>query len=591
MKYIPLILLVGFTVAYSDSRHSINDLIVMAINTHPSIKLQQQIIKGANAQVDEAMWNYFPTPSISSFETAKRVHGATLAIEQPLLTGGKLNANYDLAFANKKSSEFALKDSEYTLIETLLENIQTYMQGENTYTALLEGQKQLHILQDMVQRRITAGVSSEADMELLMARLYQVETDLNLAKTKRATALAQIELITGREFDDKLVLDLSAPVISSNIGEIINDAMSTHPLLRKLDAQREYAKAELDKSKANIWPTLSIKAQQNFGSTSMAEDIKSDNSPFFYLSLQASPGAGLSAFSAVEGSRAKILESEQEILVAKQSIINKIIFTYNDYNSANKRIGSQSKSVGSSQKVFASYTRLFLAGKRQWLDLVNASREVTQNEIAFSDAKVILLISAYKLELLRGKGNVLNMASDNKLVQIGNPTKPIEQLTIINQHNIPDSTPPAPPAPAPITIIEKSDPIVLQRIDLSADALFAFGKSQLGNMFPKGRGKLDELAKEIQSSNINVEKLKISGYTDRLGSNALNMKLSQARAQTVVDYFKAHGIAIPMEAVGYGSSSPITTWCKGPRSAKLIECLQPDRRVSIELIGQKTLSK
>lgn len=155
----------------------------------------------------------------------------------------------------------------------------------------------------------------------------------------------------------------------------------------------------------------------------MTDDIKSDKSPFVYLSVQASPGAGLSALSAVEGSQAKILQVEQEKLVAKQSIINKVMFAYNDYNSASKRVESQSKSVGSSQKVFASYTRLFLAGKRQWLDLVNSSREVTQNEIAFSDAKVTMLISAYQLSLYRGEINQLNTSR----VAAKNSQKPQEQ--------------------------------------------------------------------------------------------------------------------------------------------------------------------
>ncbi len=396
-----------------NNKYNIEDIINITLQTHPTIRMNKEIIKGSEAQLRGAKWGYYPTPSISSFQTENNLFGATLSLEQPLFTGGKLDSNYDLALANKKSSEYALEDSAYTLIETLLDTIKTYIQSENSYAALIEGQKQLRILEGMVQRRVEAGVSSRADMELLMARLYQMDTDLNLAKTKKETALAQIEIMTGREFDNNLIVKLSAPVVSGTISEIIDETINTHPLLKKLDAQREYTKAELDKSKANIWPNFSLKAQQNFGSSSMTEDIKSDNSPFVYLSVQASPGAGLSALSAVEGSRAKILQVEQEKLVAKQSIVNKVMFAYNDYNSASKRIESQSKSVGSSQKVFASYTRLFLAGKRQWLDLVNSSREVTQNEIAFSDAKVAMLISAYQLALYRGE---INPLSTSKIV-------------------------------------------------------------------------------------------------------------------------------------------------------------------------------
>jgi OOP family OmpA-OmpF porin len=40
---------------------------------------------------------------------------------------------------------------------------------------------------------------------------------------------------------------------------------------------------------------------------------------------------------------------------------------------------------------------------------------------------------------------------------------------------------------------------------------------------------------------------------------------------------------------GKGSKQPVTkaVQCKGPKSNKVIDCLQPDRRVDIEVIGTK----
>jgi len=169
---------------------------------------------------------------------------------------------------------------------------------------------------------------------------------------------------------------------------------------------------------------------------------------------------------------------------------------------------------------------------------------------------------------------------------------------IINRH-VPDCTPPAPPPPPPppppapkIILVEKPVPVVLQRINLSADTLFKFDKSELKEMLPKGRIALDKLIKDIETSNLKIEKLRIAGHTDRLGSDGYNLKLSKARAQTVADYMRTHGLSIPMEVVGYGEAEPITTWCVGTKATpQLIECLQPDRRVSVDLMGQKTVTE
>ena len=117
-----------------------------------------------------------------------------------------------------------------------------------------------------------------------------------------------------------------------------------------------------------------------------------------------------------------------------------------------------------------------------------------------------------------------------------------------------------------------------QVITLDADALFAFDKSDLR---PEGRAKLQEFASSLnqvgQYNSINV-----SGYTDRLGSNAYNMRLSQARANSVKNYLVSLGVpSHKIHAQGYGESNPVVQ-CDGS-GAQLISCLQPNRRVEIEL--------
>jgi adhesin transport system outer membrane protein len=55
--------------------------------------------------------------------------------------------------------------------------------------------------------------------------------------------------------------------------------------------------------------------------------------------------------------------------------------------------------------VLKSYSRLFLAGKRQWLDLVNMSREVTENQVSMATVKAMYITAAYRLALHSGNIN------------------------------------------------------------------------------------------------------------------------------------------------------------------------------------------
>ncbi|MCK9394746.1 MAG: OmpA family protein [Methylobacter sp.] len=67
---------------------------------------------------------------------------------------------------------------------------------------------------------------------------------------------------------------------------------------------------------------------------------------------------------------------------------------------------------------------------------------------------------------------------------------------------------------------------------------------------------LDGVAKSLisypQKNDIEVQ-----GHTSSEGTNAYNMKLSQRRAQSVVDYLKMKGVANKLMAKGYGETQPI----------------------------------
>ncbi|MBI4291798.1 MAG: OmpA family protein [Betaproteobacteria bacterium] len=150
----------------------------------------------------------------------------------------------------------------------------------------------------------------------------------------------------------------------------------------------------------------------------------------------------------------------------------------------------------------------------------------------------------------------------------------------------PRATPPAPPkpmakppAPAPRVVP------VTQKVTISADALFDFDKSAVR---PDGKTKLDGLVNQIKS--VNVETIIAIGHADRLGSDAYNMKLSQRRAEAVKAYLVSRGIdAKRIHTEGRGEKQPVTKpgACKGGKSPKVIACLQPDRRVVIEVIGTR----
>jgi outer membrane protein OmpA-like peptidoglycan-associated protein len=80
-------------------------------------------------------------------------------------------------------------------------------------------------------------------------------------------------------------------------------------------------------------------------------------------------------------------------------------------------------------------------------------------------------------------------------------------------------------------------------------------------------------------------KVEISGHTDSKGSDAYNMKLSQARAQSVVSSLEANGISKNrMQAKGYGKHMPASP-NTNPDGTDNPVGRQLNRRVELKIIG------
>ena len=62
---------------------------------------------------------------------------------------------------------------------------------------------------------------------------------------------------------------------------------------------------------------------------------------------------------------------------------------------------------------------------------------------------------------------------------------------------------------------------------------------------------------EVLKGRPDIKSLTIAGHTDSDGSAKKNQKLSEARAQSVADYFKAGGVTVAIAANGMGESTPV----------------------------------
>lgn len=138
----------------------------------------------------------------------------------------------------------------------------------------------------------------------------------------------------------------------------------------------------------------------------------------------------------------------------------------------------------------------------------------------------------------------------------------------------------------PAETSKKSDESKLT-LDLAADTLFKFNGSSLNDLLPKGRQEILNVASQISNNFISVSNIKLTGHTDRLGSAGYNQQLGQSRADTVRNLLVQSGVSgSNILTTSAGENKPVTNGCLDVKqSEELKTCLQPDRRVSVEITG------
>lgn len=140
----------------------------------------------------------------------------------------------------------------------------------------------------------------------------------------------------------------------------------------------------------------------------------------------------------------------------------------------------------------------------------------------------------------------------------------------------------------PVKKVEQPTQTLL-KFQLDASVLFDFARSDSSAVTPAGRAELENIAAQIRAlPSDSVTRVVVRGHADPIGSDAFNVKLSTARAQTVSQVLSQAGIPAQLiSAEGLGSSSLAVRCSPTGDMAKRIRCNAPNRRVEINVEGVK----
>jgi adhesin transport system outer membrane protein len=382
-------------------------LMALALASHPSAQSQRAQLQSAQSGLDSARWQFYPTPSIAveqahtastdpSYRGDNRV--ASLRLQQPLYTGGRLSAGMDKAKAGLEISQSALEEVEQQLGLRVLQAYGEWMSA-HLKTQAQEKSVSTHIrLSEQVKRRISVGISADSDLVLAMARLESVHAESQASRTQGEMALARLNQLLGSPVDITNLTALLAPAreLPADSQVLLAQALQKSPAIQKAKAQARAQEAVVLERRAELSPEVYLRLERQYGNFNLPNSSP-ENRLFFGLSSRF--GAGLSSLTNVEAARTQHQAALAEIEVQSRNVAEQVLTDQALALSSARRLQAVQAALNANADVSASYDRQFLAGRKTWIDVMNAARELTQTEMQLADLQASLVAVSWRLAI------------------------------------------------------------------------------------------------------------------------------------------------------------------------------------------------
>ncbi len=381
----------------SSGKLGINDLLMIVRGTHPTVVTRQADIDAANSSLLGAKLRFLPAPSFDRTEL-KGNAASTVRVEQPLWTGGRLLAGLDSADAKAKISNAGLSEVQLNLGLRTATLYQQFVSQTGRLEVIDDGLRRLEELKQLIEHRAVAGASAEQDVELARSRMAQLQSERATILAQRQSVLAQLSQLLGQTLGVGDLDPRPAEPPALNLSGIDARTLANSPALWKSKVNVDAAKADEKLAQSVLWPSVAFRAEYQEGQY----DGSLQPGNRWYVVVNYVPGAGLSSIAEVSAARSKIRAAESEVETVRRETLDRLQVEIDDYESARARIPDLALSTRLSKGQIESSRRLFVLGRRSWLDLLNSVRELVNVHQLEIEARSVLVGSHVRLALLTG---------------------------------------------------------------------------------------------------------------------------------------------------------------------------------------------
>lgn len=354
----------------------LSEVLERVFSTHPQVQRALGEVEASRFAIESARAGYYPYAQVQSAVADKSDQGnTTISLVQPLWDGGLTSAQLEEAKQRREAAFASLTQIRMDLSQEVIVAMFDVLGAESQLALWDQYIAQLQKSRSTIERRAQNGVAPEADVQTVLVRISLAEAGRETARTLRIAARSRLSSLMSQPPPSLKWPDETARLKAEDLPGLL-DRVEYHPSMTVDRQAIDIQKAVAEGSKASLWPQLSLQHRQQLSGSRFDP---SNDATLFVLQYQTTNGVRGYQQGRVE--QARVGSAEQKLAATRAALQAQFRSDTAQLLAFATQVASQGRAATAASNLVDSYQRQFEAGRKTWLELLNAIREAHDSRL------------------------------------------------------------------------------------------------------------------------------------------------------------------------------------------------------------------
>lgn len=374
----------------------LKEILESSLSTNPKVLEQLGVIRGKEEALYGKKAQYYPSVSVSA-NTYDQILGQTLLIlRQPIWSFGKIEESIKMAEIDLNNETNNILKVERELIDEVTTLYVKACGARQKVLVTNANTDELKRIYEKIKRRATGGLATESDVRTAYSRVIQSQNQEVSQQSEYDVALAELSELAHAPVSEVEILDLSKMNLEG-LEPLIDKIVSVSPEIEKANGEVELIRQKTNYTKALGTPDVYFQVQNTvntgFGQKGTQAGLKVD---YQFNGLgQINQGQVGEVVSQLES-------AEERLSTQIMDLTRKVRGLWINRTSLEKQIHNQRLVINNVESSMVSALRLYDAGKKSLIELLNMQRELADARTSLIVSQTEWVVNTSKLRVMSG---------------------------------------------------------------------------------------------------------------------------------------------------------------------------------------------